>query len=123
MTARQRTKPPRRKQSNKGQRNLFLTCTWCRKRLQEDDPCWGMGAKARAGVELIPDEGPFLHVPLLTVPGKTVPCAVVPDDSDAKRQGWDLVFMTCSQECGEALRDTLQKEGTLYEVFGSPGRA
>jgi len=82
-----------------------------------------MGAKARAGVELIPDEGPFLHVPLLTVPGKTVPCAVVADESDAKRQGWDLVFMTCSQECGEALRDTLQKEGYLYEVFGSPGRA
>jgi hypothetical protein len=82
-----------------------------------------MGAKARAGVELIPDEGPFIHVHLITVPGKTVHCAVVTDDSDAKRQGWDLVFMACSQECAETLRDILQKEGYIYEVFGSPDRA
>jgi hypothetical protein len=79
---------------------------------------WGIGGKARTGVELKPEHGPFMHLHLLTQPGKTVHGAVVQPGSEAKKQGWDITFAACSQECADTLKDALQKESYIGEVFG-----
>ena len=35
---------------------------------------------------------------------------VVPSDSQAKRDGYDLAFVACRRECANALRAMLQQE-------------
>jgi hypothetical protein len=89
--------------------------------MQENDPAFGLGAKVRKDVKLPGQEGPFIRFDLPTAPGRTVHGAVVPDDSEAKRAGWDIMFAACSQECAESLKDALQKEAYIGELFGLPG--
>jgi hypothetical protein len=40
---------------------------------------------------------------------------VTADGSQAKMDGWDLIFMVCSEECGGELKEMLEAEGDLFE--------
>jgi len=123
LTKRARRQKGRIPQSRKGGTDLFHTCAWCKRQTRGDEACYGLGAKVREGIAPRGQDGPFIHLELLTQPGRTVHCAVVTEDSEAKKAGWDVVFMACCQECAESLRLALQKEVYIGEVFGSPGQA
>ena len=46
----------------------------------------------------------------LTQPRKTIAAIVPTQDSQAKRDGYDLLFTICSQKCGRALKAALQQQ-------------
>ena len=47
---------------------------------------------------------------------KTVLVAVTGLDSEAKRRGHDLMFMTCSDECGEKLRRAVEEDFNIVRT-------
>lgn len=92
---------------------LLRTCAWCNETIPPDAERFGFGAKASARIDLSDKEGEFVSLEL-ALAGKTV-CALVPTSgSQAKAQGYDLVFLACSQECAEALKDALEFEKDVY---------
>jgi curli biogenesis system outer membrane secretion channel CsgG len=64
---------------------------------------------ARPDVELAHLAGQVMPLSI-TGANKTVLVAITGLDSDAKRAGYDLMYMTCSQTCGEQMRAALQDE-------------
>jgi hypothetical protein len=49
--------------------------------------------------------------------GKTIWSIVPPADSDARKDGKDIMFTLCSEECGDQLKETLEIEKDLGEAF------
>ena len=84
-------------------------CAWCGKRISKDSEIFSLGAKVKAGVNLTKQEGGVIHLPL-TQPRRTVLAIVPTPDSSAKKEGNDLLFAICSQECGQALKQALQQQ-------------
>lgn len=95
---------------NKGDlHRIMYTCSWCGKMVSEDSEVFSVPGKAAAGVDLRSQEGNFIPVHL-SLTRKTAYVFVTTSDSEAKRQGQDLVFVACSKRCAESLRDTLREE-------------
>ena len=109
----------RRKQKKRfGQKQLAVsTCAWCSQAIRPDAEVFGLGAKTRTGVDLKEYEGKTMPLPL-HVERKIVPAIVPPSKSQAKIEGNDIVFMICSQDCGEALREALKEEIEIIEGIG-----
>lgn len=97
---------------------LPLTCAWCAKRVGEDEERFGLGAKLAAGIDLSDSEGTIVPLPLHGV-RKVVLMIVASKDSPAKQAGYDLCFMVCSRDCGEALRRALMEENGGIEGISS----
>jgi hypothetical protein len=95
------------------------TCGWCGRRIPPDTEVFGGGGKVRPGVDLAPHAGQVLPL-YLAGPEKTVLVAVAGPDSDARREGHDFVYMTCSRSCGERLRAAFQGEIELGKRLGLP---
>ncbi len=86
------------------------TCAWCNKQIGEDEECYGMGAKARAGMDLREAEGTIVDIWVESAE-RSVPAIVVVSGSDAKKDGHDMIFMTCGRGCAEELRNALVADG------------
>ncbi len=84
-------------------------CAWCNKTIPEDSEVFGLGAKVKQGFDIKNKEGKIIRLSL-ALTNKTVPAIVTTSNSDAKKEGKDLMFMTCSQGCAGNLKDALQKE-------------
>jgi hypothetical protein len=93
------------------------TCGWCGKKIPPNHERFGFGAKARQGIDLSGKAGQVLPLYLAGC-DKTVLAAVAGLDSDAKREGYDLVLMTCSAACGNLLQNAMQRE---IELGNHPG--
>ena len=93
--------------------DLTSTCTWCGKRVSEDVEVFGLGARARAGVDLRGVEGTIIPLSLGSL-SKTVHAIVPTGDSEAKKAGNDLMFLACSRRCAESLKEALQSELNLF---------
>ena len=93
-------------------------CNWCKKYIEEGHEVFGFGAKARPGLDLKNKEGTIITIPLI-LEEKDISVIVTAQDSDAKKDGHDLLFMTCSRKCGEKLKNALKNEKNLIEEFGS----
>jgi hypothetical protein len=85
----------------------------------EDSPVFGIGGKTLPGIDLSQFEGGAMRMGLLTLDRDVV--VIVPSaDSDAKREGKDVLFMTCSERCGRELKAVLREEtvlGSMLEGF------
>ncbi|MEW6419325.1 MAG: hypothetical protein AB1480_14635 [Nitrospirota bacterium] len=90
------------------------TCAWCGKTIPENSEVFGLGAKIRHGFDIKDKEGKIIQLSLVLT-NKTVPAIVTTSDSEAKREGYDLMFMTCSQRCAKSLKKTLQKEKEIID--------
>jgi hypothetical protein len=84
-------------------------CAWCSKEIPEDTEVFSIGAKANQGIDLKEQEGCIIPLPLHVV-RKIVPAMIVNSDSHAKKDGYDIVFMVCSQSCSTELRQALNEE-------------
>lgn len=88
---------------------LLHTCTWCMKPIPKGGELFAFGVKASEKIDLSEKEGEFVSLHL-ALKDKTVVAIVTTSTSEAKQQGFDLIFLTCSQDCAEYLKDALEKE-------------
>jgi hypothetical protein len=91
------------------------TCAWCGKDVPDECELFGVGAKLRGGMEFTsnPSESGFFMP--VSIAGKMVPAVVTGADSDARREGNELMFMTCSEACAQALREALLAEKEVID--------
>ena len=92
---------------------LLRTCAWCNVEIPPDAEVFGFGAKASERVDLSDKEGEFVSLEL-PLAGKTVFALVPTAGSPVRAQGYDLVFLACSQDCAESLKDALDFEKDVY---------
>lgn len=88
---------------------LLHTCTWCMKPIPKDGDIFAFGVKSSGNIDLSEKEGEFVSLDL-ALKDKTVAAIVTTRISEARKQGYDLIFLTCSQTCAEELKDALQAE-------------
>ena len=93
---------------------LLHTCAWCTRDIRRDREIYGFGAKARPDIDLSDKEGQFVTM-TLALAKKTVIALVPAQVSSAKAEGYDLVFITCSQECAQELKEALEFERDVFE--------
>lgn len=89
------------------------TCAWCKKNIPEDVEVFGISAKVRKGVDIKGKEGKIIPLHLATKK-KDVQAVVVTKNSPAKKEGYDLVFLSCSQKCAKSLKTALSAEVKLF---------
>ena len=94
---------------------LLHICTWCNQVIQEDDELFGFGAKASHGIDLSNKEGEFVSLNL-ALRDKTIFALVPSTSSSAKTGGYDLIFITCSEDCAQSLKDALDLEKDVFET-------
>jgi hypothetical protein len=95
------------------------TCGWCGKTIPPNTEVFGGHGTARPGVDLFQKAGQVMPL-YLTGPEKTVLITVAGLDSDARRDGYDFVYMTCSEACAVSLRAAFQGEIELGNRLGLP---
>ncbi|MFC1799214.1 hypothetical protein ACFLZL_05365 [Thermodesulfobacteriota bacterium] len=91
-------------------------CAWCNNRIDEEASVYGFGIKFKPNVDLSEFEGKIIESSILTQ-NKNVPMMITPKRSEAKEDGHDAMFMTCSNECGKEMKDILLKEKSLGDMF------
>ena len=84
-------------------------CGWCGKRIGDDDPVVVVSALVYDDIDLSLVEGKVVEV-AFSVSRKTVLAGVAAFDSEAKAEGKDLVFMVCSDTCGERVQTAFADE-------------
>ena len=95
------------------QETLLLTCAWCYRRLSDDEEIFGFGANANPELELTDREGEFVTLSL-SLTEKTIVALVAQKESNAKEASYDLLFLTCSEECAHDLKDALELERDVF---------
>ena len=61
-------------------------------------------------------EGKMIELSILTE-NKNVPMMITIEGSDAKNDGHDAMFMTCSNKCGNEMKDALLREKSLGDML------
>jgi hypothetical protein len=95
------------------QSHLMRICAWCTLPITPGVDTYGFGAQASRNIELDDKEGQFVTIKLL-LSNKTTIALVLPQGSPAKEYGFDLFFITCSQDCAELLKEALELELNVY---------
>ena len=88
------------------------SCSWCGKPIPDDTPVFGLGGKKRPGVYLSEFAGEAIRISLATQ-DKEIICIVPAADSEARRHGYDFMFMVCSENCGSEMKAVLEDEVSL----------
>jgi len=93
-------------------------CSWCARPIPDNAPVFGLGGKARPGVDLSEYQGGAIRITLVSRNRNII--SVVPGaDSEARRKGHDFMFMVCSKTCGHEMKAALKGEIALGDaLFG-----
>jgi hypothetical protein len=91
------------------------SCAWCGKEIPENSEVYAVGATLKGGIEFRTEEGSQGFFMPVSIAGRMIPAIVTAPGSDARRQGNDLMFMTCSEQCAGKLRETLSEEKELID--------
>ncbi len=94
---------------------VATVCAWCGNAIPEGDEVFGAGAKIREGIDLVQGSGREGFLMEVTIAGRRVPTIVTGKNSEARKQGNDLMFMTCSIKCAEELKAALERERDIIE--------
>lgn len=86
-----------------------LKCACFRDEIPDDTELFGIGAKARPDIDITEQEGRMIDI-FLTRRDRNVQALVVTNDSPAKKEGKDLLFVVCRESCAEALRQGVGRE-------------
>jgi hypothetical protein len=86
-------------------------CGWCGKFVGDDEPVMAVGGRVREGIDLSQVEGKVIEL-RFEAADRTVLAGVAGFDSDAKAEGKDIIFMTCSEECGRLVQAAFEEELT-----------
>jgi hypothetical protein len=99
---------------SESERDPLPNCSWCEDEIPEDAEVFTVGAKTKPGIDLSEAEGTIVPLSLVRA-GRTVMALVPTKDSPAVRDGYDLIFMVCSQSCAQALSNGLENDWKLAE--------
>lgn len=91
-------------------------CAQCEKKIRSGAEVYGLGVRLKEGLEYPGAVGRAMTVEL-PVQGREVACMVTADGSQARAEGWDLIFMVCSEECGGALKALLEEEDLFEDIM------
>ena len=97
-------------------REALSKCTWCQGSIDEHMEVFGFGIKLKPDVDLSGYESHCIEIGLLSRE-KAVYMMVTAQDSEAKNDGKDGMFLVCSEGCGKKLKNVLEKEISLGEMF------
>ncbi len=112
----------RKKKTDALLRRFQTTCAWCGRKIPPDVEVFAGTGKARPEIDLTAHMGRVLRVRLATL-DKTVLVAVAGLDSEARREGYDFVYMTCTEACAQSLKDAFEDEIKLAKERGArPGQ-
>lgn len=95
---------------------LVTKCAHCGGEIKNDREVFVIFAKLMPGMSPRSAEGGFIELQLIYAE-RYVPVIVVAQNSDAKRDGYDLIFQACSQKCVNDLHAILQQETSMFEGF------
>jgi hypothetical protein len=109
----------RKKQPDDLAHRFQTTCGWCGRTIPPDTEVFGGGGKARPGIDLTAHAGHVLPLHLVG-PDKTVLVAVTGLGSEARREGHDFVYMTCSEACARELKAAFEGEIERGKRLGLP---
>jgi hypothetical protein len=84
------------------------------KPIPEGDELFAYGVKANKKIDLTGKEGEFVSLDL-ALKDKTVIAIVTTQTSEARKQGFDLIFLTCGQACAEELQTALYMEKVMFD--------
>jgi hypothetical protein len=89
-------------------------CACCGSKIRSGAEVYGLGVKLKAELEYQGgvERRTAVHLP---VKDKTLECMATADGSQAKMEGWDLIFILCSEKCGEEIKGLLEEEKDLFE--------
>lgn len=85
------------------------TCAWCGKEIPEDSEIFSLSARARAGKNIEQFAGKAFYIHLLWTP-RSIAVVIPTNESQAKKEGKDMLFSICSESCGRELKTALNKE-------------
>jgi hypothetical protein len=91
-------------------------CAWCGSRIGESAEVFAVDARVRPEVDLRLYQGHCIQIDLICQE-KTINAMVVADDSEAKAEQKDLMFLTCSKKCGSELKAALEKEVSIGDLI------
>ncbi len=94
--------------------NEAYVCAYCERKIRSGVEVYGLGVKLKEGLEYPGAVGRTMTVHL-PVRGRELSCMVTADGSQARLEGWDLIFMVCSEKCGAELKSLLEEEKGLFE--------
>ncbi len=92
------------------------TCCWCDKRIGENQEVLCLGSKKRPGIDLSKYEGDIMQVTMATI-DKTLWAIIPTAESDARKEGKDILFTLCSDECGIELKEALNQDEKLGDII------
>jgi len=98
---------------NQLREQLLHICTWCLNPIPEGEELFAFGVKASEAINLTEKEGEFVSLKL-ALKDKTIVAIVTTHNSRVKEQGFDMIFLTCSQACAEDLKDALEMERDVF---------
>jgi len=91
-------------------------CSWCGKVIPDDSPVFGFGAMKRPGADVSEFEGEAIRIFLVTQ-DRSVIATVTAADSEARQDGYEFMFMVCSEKCGFEMKSVLEDEVALGDTF------
>lgn len=92
---------------------VFEICAWCKKSIPEDDEVFGVGGTFPEKSDLKQKDGEKVTFDLKGA-DKDVSGFAPPFYSDARQEGQDVLFMLCSEECRDDLKEAFGKEKEEY---------
>jgi hypothetical protein len=95
---------------------VLSRCAWCGMEIDEEAEVYGLGAVFCRDVDLSEYESQVIELKILTG-NRIVPMIISSEASDAKKAGYDAMFMTCSKECANEMRETLLKEKSVGDIL------
>ena len=91
-------------------------CTWCRHEINDHMEVVGLGAKLMPDVDLSEYESHCIEIDLVSEE-KSVYMMVTAQGSEAKSEGKDGMFLVCSEDCENKLKNVLEKEISLGKML------
>jgi len=93
-----------------------LRCSWCMKKIKDDNAVFGLSVTFAEGIDYSDSEGSIIQIGLNTR-NTSVPMIVTASDSEAKKQGTDGILALCSEKCGKKMKETVTRELSTFKKF------
>ena len=89
---------------------FHTTCGWCGRKIPPDGEVFAGTGKAQPGIDLTATTRDSVLTIHLVSSNKSVLIAVAGLDSEARRKGYDFVYMTCSEGCTRELKTAFERD-------------